>query len=141
MGQGVQLSCSILDSQWINRAFTCGGAEVATVHLQGSRGRAVPYLRTRSSTSVWRSIATSMSLHGPEVRYRTPSTLCEIMGHWFLMDELRFGEAGEGVLSYQDLTRQDVEEEPTGTYLRRVLVRQYPLTSVPSAMFRARLSE
>jgi len=36
------------------------------------------------------------------------------------------------VLTYQDLTRQEVEEEPTRTYLRRVLVSQYqpqrPLT-------------
>ena len=40
-------------------------------------------------------------------------------------------EAGEGVLSYQDLTRQDVEKEPTGMYLWRVLVRQYPLPSAP----------
>ena len=38
-------------------------------------------------------------------------------------------EAGEGVLSYQDLTRQDVEYEATGMYLCRVLVRQYPLPS------------
>jgi hypothetical protein len=46
--------------------------------------------------------------------------------------ELSSGGAGEGVLSYQDLTRQDVEEEPTGMYLWRVLVRQYPLPSAPS---------
>ena len=40
-------------------------------------------------------------------------------------------EAGVGVLSYQDLTRQDVEEETTGTYWWRVLVRQYPRPSAP----------
>ena len=34
-------------------------------------------------------------------------------------------EAGVGI-DYQDLTRQDVEEEPTGTYLWRVLVSEYP---------------
>ena len=28
---------------------------------------------------------------GPEVRYRTPSAMCEIMGQWFLMVELRSG--------------------------------------------------
>ena len=38
-------------------------------------------------------------------------------------------EAGVGVLSYQDLTRQDVEDEPTGMYWWRVLVRQYPRPS------------
>ena len=42
-------------------------------------------------------------------------------------------EAGEGVLSYQDLTRQDVEEETTGMYWWRVLVRQYPLPSATPA--------
>ena len=25
---------------------------------------------------------------GPKVRYPTPSAMCEIMGQWFLMDEL-----------------------------------------------------
>ncbi|MGB5488787.1 MAG: hypothetical protein WBN06_15455, partial [Lysobacterales bacterium] len=32
--------------------------------------------------------------HGPEVRYRTPSAMCEIMEHWSLKDELRVAEAG-----------------------------------------------
>ena len=27
--------------------------------------------------------------YGPEKRYPTPSAMCEIMGQWFLMDELR----------------------------------------------------
>ena len=40
-------------------------------------------------------------------------------------------EAGVGVLSYQDLPRQDAEDEATGMYLCRVLVRQYPLPSAP----------
>ena len=72
--------------------------------------------------------------YGPEVRYRTPSPLCVIIGQWFLIDaplHRCWVEAGEVVLSYQDLTRQDVEEEPTGMYLWRVLVRQYHLPSAP----------
>ena len=43
-------------------------------------------------------------------------------------------EAGVGVLSYQDLTRQEAEDEATRTYLCRVLVRQYPLRSAPSRL-------
>ena len=44
-------------------------------------------------------------------------------------------EAGVGVLSYQDLTRQDVEEETTGMYWWRVLVRQYPRPSATPVKF------
>ena len=66
--------------------------------------------------------------------------MCEIMGQWFLIDVLGFAEAGVGVLSYQDLTRQDVEEETTGTYWWRVLVRQYPLPSAPPAKAKPRIS-
>jgi len=29
--------------------------------------------------------------NGPEVRYRTPSAMCEITGQWFLMDVLGSG--------------------------------------------------
>ena len=39
-------------------------------------------------------------------------------------------EAGVEVLTYQDLTRQDVEEETTGKYWWRVLVSQYLHPSV-----------
>jgi len=40
-------------------------------------------------------------------------------------------EAGVGGIAYQDLTRQDVEEEPTRTYSRRVLVGNTPRRGAP----------
>ena len=60
--------------------------------------------------------------HGPEERYRTPSAMCKIKDHWFLQVELQFAEAGVGGSAYQDLTRQDVEDERHMDVLERVLV-------------------
>ena len=40
-------------------------------------------------------------------------------------------EAGVGGIDYQDLTRQDVEEETTGMYWWRVLVVNTPRPSAP----------
>ena len=44
-------------------------------------------------------------------------------------------EAGVVVLSYQDLTRQEAEDEPTGMYWWRVLVRQYHRPGATPAEF------
>jgi hypothetical protein len=57
-----------------------GLVEQLTLYLSGSRGRAVPYSRTRHKhihVGLGRDIHVA---HGPEVRYRTPSALCEIIG-------------------------------------------------------------
>ena len=112
-----------------------------TLDQSGSQGYAVPYFRTRSSTSCGARYSTPVS-YGPEVRYRTSSALCECGGQWFLIGACRlglkpgyrdrvlytlgfvriFGSTASDrctsfdiklgwVLSYQDRTRQEAESE------------------------------
>jgi len=58
--------------------------------------------------------------------------MCEIMGQWFLMDELRLVEAGVGGIAYQDLARQGSRERGYRDVLVPCPDRQYPPPQRPS---------